>query len=454
MKLNEIHLPAACGEIIRKLNDSGHAAYAVGGCIRDSLLGRTPHDWDITTSAVPQEVLSLFPGQIAHTAGLKHGTVALLLDGEVYEVTTFRVDGTYSDSRRPDSVRFTSNITEDLARRDFTVNAMAYNDAEGLIDPFGGAEDLKKRIVRCVGDPERRFSEDALRLFRAVRFSAELGFSIEPETLTALKAGSEKISGIAVERIFEELKRTAAAPQAAAALRAAPELLFAAVPELRALEDVPQNTPYHCYDVWEHTLHALEFSPRDAVTGLAILFHDTGKKACRTTDGNGRDHFFGHAEKSAEITRLALQQLHADNATVSEVTQLVLLHDTPFDMMRSVKFRRLLAKIGFSSFFRLMDVARADSAAHAPEFVAARLHKLEEVEKEAKRLQSEDFCLTLAQLKLDGKALMELGLSGPSVGEALHVLLDEVIDGRLENDLEKLLRRAEKFAKKRQQAEK
>lgn len=449
MKQNDIRLPAPCGEIIRKLNASGHAAYAVGGCIRDSLLGRAPHDWDITTSAMPEEVLSLFAGQIAHTAGLKHGTVALLLNGEVYEVTTFRVDGVYSDSRRPDSVRFTSSITEDLARRDFTVNAMAYNDEEGLVDPFGGAADLEKKIVRCVGDPEQRFSEDALRLFRAVRFSAELGFSIEPGTLAALKAGSEKITGIAVERVYEELKRTVAAPHAADALRAAPELLFAAVPELRALENVPQNTPYHCYDVWEHTLHALDFAPRDVVTGLAVLFHDTGKKVCRTTGKDGRDHFFGHAEKSAEITRAALHRLHADNAAVSEVTQLVLLHDTPFDSLRPVKFRRLLAKTGFAAFFRLLDVSRADSAAHAPDFVAARLQKLDEAEKEAKRLQTEGYCLSLAQLAIDGRTLMELGFSGRAVGEALHTLLDEVIDGRLENSREKLLCRAEKLAEKK-----
>lgn len=270
--------------------------------------------------------------------------MTLLIDHEPYEVTTFRVDGDYTDGRHPDSVAFTTDIRDDLARRDLTINAMAYSPATGIIDPFGGQEDLKNETIRCVGDPHKRFSEDALRLMRTIRFAAVLGFTVEPETLRAVHDLHETIGRVAKERIFTELLKTVCAPYAAEALRAAPELFFCAVPQLKNLKDVPQNSKYHMYDVWGHTLHALEsIGTDDPIACLAILFHDVGKKAVRTTGEDGYDHFFGHAEKSAAFTDEALRALHCDNKTRENVAELVLLHDTVFPK-RTAKFRRLARK--------------------------------------------------------------------------------------------------------------
>ncbi|MGN0479546.1 MAG: CCA tRNA nucleotidyltransferase [Hominenteromicrobium sp.] len=439
-------IPDSCRLVLNRLTEHGFCAYAVGGCVRDSLLGLAPHDWDITTDALPETVLALFPDYPVLKTGLKHGTVTVLVDHEPYEVTTFRIDGTYSDGRRPDSVRFSASVRDDLARRDFTVNAMAYNDTEGLIDPFGGQQDLKAGLIRCVGDPYRRFSEDALRLLRAVRFAAVLGFSIEPETLSALHARSGTISVVARERIFSELKKILAAPHAAEALREAPDLLFAAVPQLACLHGVPQNNRYHCCDVFEHTLRALGNAPADCTVRLAVLLHDTGKAACRTTDANGFDHFYGHAVKSAEIARKALCALRCDNKTLQNVVTLVGLHDTVFPM-RPVKFRRLIAAIGFDLFDKLLDVCRADCAAHAPDVTAPRMAALDGSRREADRLRAENFCLSLRQLAINGDDLYALGLRGPEIGGMLNRLLDSVICGQLPNDRERLLRSAERSVK-------
>ena len=277
----QIQLPDACRTILSRLTDAGHRAYAVGGCVRDNLLGRAPHDWDIATDARPAETQAVFRDFPVIETGIRHGTVTVLLDGEPYEITTFRVDGRYSDGRRPDSVSFAATIEEDLSRRDFTVNAMAYSETDGLVDPFGGRQDLRDGLLRCVGDPETRFSEDALRLFRAVRFAAELGFSLEPETRRALDRLHGSISRVAKERIFAELKKLLTAPHAADALRICPALLFSAVPELAVLRDVPQHSRYHIYDVFEHTLHALDAAPPDETVRLAVLLHDTGRDYLR-----------------------------------------------------------------------------------------------------------------------------------------------------------------------------
>lgn len=447
----QIQLPDACRTILSRLTDAGHRAYAVGGCVRDSLLGRAPHDWDIATDARPAETQAVFRDFPVIETGIRHGTVTVLLDGEPYEITTFRVDGRYSDGRRPDSVSFAVTIEEDLARRDFTVNAMAYSETEGLVDPFGGRQDLRDGLLRCVGDPETRFSEDALRLFRAVRFAAELGFSLEPETRRALDRLHGSISRVAKERIFAELKKLLTAPHAADALRICPALLFSAVPELAVLRDVPQHSRYHIYDVFEHTLHALDAAPPDETVRLAVLLHDTGKGPCRTTGADGYDHFYGHPVKSAEIARRALQSLRCDNRTLRSVVRLVELHDLHFPM-RPIKFRRLLAALGFPLFYRLLDVARADSAAHAPEFVAPRLQALDEAEAEARRLEAAGFCRTVRQLRINGDDLIACGLRGPEIGETLDGLLRSVIDGQLENDRSALLHRVEKTLERKKGA--
>ncbi len=443
-----ISLPAACGEILQILETSGFSGYAVGGCVRDSLLGRVPHDWDIATDARPEEILRLFPDHVAHTQGVRHGTVALRIGAQTVEVTTFRLDGAYSDGRRPDSVTFTHDLREDLARRDFTVNAMAYRPKDGLHDLFGGLADLTAGVLRAVGEPERRFSEDALRLLRAVRFSAELGFSVEAGTLRAMERESGRLRAIAVERVFAELCRTVAAPHAARALRQSPRVLFSAVPELESLWNVPQNSIYHVYDVWEHTLHALENAPQEKTVRLAVLFHDVGKKAAHSVGEDGRDHFYGHAIPGAEITDRALTRLRAPNALRAEVVELVRLHDMTFPP-KPVKLRRLLAKLGYETAFRLLAVSRADSAAHAPEYVAPRLRALDETERAIRELREAGVCLSLDALAVGGSDLLALGFSGPAIGNALSALLSDVIDGRLKNEREALLRRAERLRERR-----
>lgn len=444
-------MPDACKVIVSRLAGAGYRAYAVGGCVRDSLLGRTPHDWDIATDARPEETKAVFRDLPVIETGIRHGTITVLLGGAPYEITTFRIDGAYSDGRRPDSVSFAAAIEDDLARRDFTINAIAYSETEGLIDPFGGREDLSRGVIRCVGDSEARFSEDALRLFRAVRFSAVLGFALAPETRRALKAQYRLIARVAKERIFVELKKTLTAPHAADALRICPALLFAAVPELSVLCGVPQHSRYHIYDVFEHTLHALEAALPDETVRLAVLLHDTGKGPCRTTGADGFDHFYGHPAKSAEIARSALHTLHCDNRTLREVVTLVELHDLHFPM-RPVKLRRLIASLGFPLFYKLLDVARADSAVHAPEFVAPRLSALREAEAQARRLEAEGFCRTLKQLQVNGGDLAARGLHGREIGEMLNGLLRDVVDGSLKNDRGALLRRVEKYMERKKGA--
>ena len=325
---------------------------------------------------------------------------------------------------------------------------MAYSPATGIIDPFGGQEDLKNEIIRCVGDPHKRFSEDALRLMRTIRFAAVLGFTVEPETLRAVHNLHETIGRVAKERTFTELLKTVCAPHAAEALRAAPELFFCAVPQLENLKGVPQNSKYHIYDVWEHTLHALEsIGTDDPIARLAILFHDVGKKAVRTTGEDGYDHFFGHAEKSAAFTDEALRALHCDNKTRENVTELVLLHDTVFPK-RTAKFRRLLAKLGYEQFYRLLAVSRADSLAHAPWCIEDRCKALADAKSEAEALQKADFCLSLRQLKITGKDLQAFGFQGKAIGETLNKLLDAVLCGQLPNDREVLLLHLERYTQK------
>lgn len=446
-----IVLPATCHAIISRLTQQGFHAYAVGGCIRDSLMGRAPHDWDVTTDALPADVLSVFSDCRVIETGIAHGTVTVLLDGTSTEITTFRVDGAYTDGRHPDSVHFTARVEDDLARRDFTVNAMAYNDSEGLLDPYGGQADLRARCLRCVGDAQKRFEEDALRLLRAVRFAAELGFLPEQETLHALRLNAKSIRLVAPERIFTEIRRTVSAPHAAEALRLAPELLFAAVPPLSALQNVPQNTKWHRYDVWEHTLHALQNAAPDLTVRLAVLFHDAGKAACRTTDESGTDHFYRHELKSAEIAEEALGLLRCDNRTKKDVLTLVRLHNLVFPM-RPVKLRRLLSSIGYDLFYKLMEVCLADCSAQAVSVVETRKKELAGVLREVRALEKSDACLTIRQLHIGGRELLALGIEGPDIGSFLERLLADVMCNQVQNTAPALTRRALYFKRKAKKA--
>ena len=321
-----IQIPSKVNSIIHTLQQHGHEAYAVGGCVRDSLLGRIPNDWDITTSAKPEEVKALFHRTI--DTGIQHGTVTVMIEKEGFEVTTYRIDGEYTDSRHPKEVIFTPDLQEDLRRRDFTINAMAYNEEQGLVDCFGGREDLEQRIIRCVGNAEERFSEDALRILRALRFAAQLGCTVEEDTMTAIRKLAPTLANISAERIQAELLKMLVSPNPSM-MRTVYETGISAVimPEWDAVMETGQNNPHHKYSVGEHTIHALEAVEPQKVYRLAMLFHDFGKPLVKTTDEQGIDHFYGHGDVSAELAETIMRRLKFDNDTMDTVCKLVRYHD-------------------------------------------------------------------------------------------------------------------------------
>ena len=431
-------MPEHVREILEALEGAGFAAFCVGGCVRDSLLGREPEDWDITTSARPEEVLGLF-GAEALPTGLRHGTVTVRRPGGCAEVTTFRRDGAYADHRRPESVAFTDSLEEDLARRDFTVNAMALSLRGELRDPFRGREDLAAGRIRCVGEPARRFGEDALRILRGLRFAAVLGFAIEPETAAALSAARGDLAAIAPERILTELRKLLGAERPSAVLREFPEVFGAFWPELLPMVGCDQRNFHHCYDLWEHTLHALDAVPGEESLRFAALLHDVGKPECFSLDADGVGHFYGHAAKSAERADAMLARLRAPNALREEVTELIRRHDTPLPGIPEANLRRLLRRLGEERLRRLIALQRADNLAQAPEYRAERAAGLDEVLERLDAILQEDACFSLRQLAVNGRDMLDLGFRGREIGGALDFLLNEVVEGRLENEREALL---------------
>lgn len=429
---------------IRKLNEAGFEAWAVGGCVRDSVLGKEPHDWDMTTSALPEETMAVFAGHPVIGTGLKHGTVTLLVDHEPLEITTYRVDGSYSDGRRPDSVSFTRSLAEDLARRDFTVNAMAAHPEKGIVDCFGGLEDLKSGVIRCVGEPERRFNEDSLRILRALRFSAVLGFSIEQKTAEALISLRENLSQVAVERIFSEFRRLICGKDAVRVLREFPQVFWEFMPELQPMCGFQQHNPHHIHDVWEHTLFAVENTPPEEVLRLAALLHDVGKPDTFTRDEDGTGHFYGHADASLELARGMLSRLKLDNETKSRVLMLIEYHGADIPA-RPAAVRRWLGKLGEQGFSDLLAIKWADTLAQAP-FCRERLAGLDTLADLAKEILAEEQCFSLRQLAVDGRDLMGMGMKkGPELGRVLKLLLEKVVEGECPNEKEALLRLAEEL---------
>ncbi len=427
--------------ILSALTQAGHEAFLVGGCVRDLLRGLPPHDWDICTSALPAQTQAVFASQRLLKTGLKHGTVAVLLDGASYEVTTYRVDGAYSDGRRPDGVRFVSRLEADLARRDFTMNAIAM-DAQGrLRDPFGGQDDLRRGLIRCVGKPEERFSEDGLRIMRALRFAASLGFHLEEETGKALLRSGAMLRRIAPERIQIELIKLLVGPQAPQVLRRWGGVLPEFWPQLAPLLTLEQNNPWHCYGGWEHTLHALDAAPPHPVIRLAVLLHDVGKPACRSTDEAGIDHFYGHSGVGAQLADEMLRALRLDTATRQRVTALIRCHDLPLPAQEKA-VRRALGRLGEEAFFQLLAVKRADNLGQSYPLVKDRLAQLDAVKALALQILARRDCLTLKDLAVSGRDVISAGVSpGPQVGKLLRDLLEEVTAGTLPNDRTALLGR-------------
>lgn len=434
----DIRLPEKVKYIIDTLQDAGYEAYAVGGCVRDSILGREPDDWDITTSAKPDAVKALFARTV--DTGIQHGTVTVMLQKEGFEVTTYRIDGEYEDSRHPKEVTFTASLREDLRRRDFTINAMAYNERDGLVDAFGGIEDLRKKRIRCVGEARERFTEDALRMMRAVRFSAQLGFEIGEETRAAICRLASSLRNVSAERIRTELVKLVTSPHPDK-LRIAYETGVTAVifPEFDAAMRTPQNHPHHKYTVGEHILHSMEAIPPDKVLRLAMLFHDLGKPLCRTVDENGVDHFKGHAAVSAEIAGNVMRRLKFDNDTKSRVTKLVFYHDYHIaETPRGV--RRAANKIGTELFPLLFPVKRADIAAQSGYMEAEKLETLARLETLYEEVLAANECLSLKDLAVTGRDLIDAGMQpGREIGEKLEALLELVLENPECNTKEYLL---------------
>ena len=425
-------LPQDVINILNTLNQQGFPAYAVGGCVRDMFLNRTPQDWDITTAAPPDVILSAFPKTVP--TGLAHGTVTVLLPGGQYEVTTFRVDGIYEDHRKPESVTFTDNICEDLARRDFTMNAMAYHPETGLVDPFGGREDIEKKLIRCVGDPLVRFDEDALRMLRAVRFSAQTGFIVHEDILVAMKQLAPLLSAISGERIRDELMKTLLSDRPAhIELLHETGLLSVILPELDRCFSVSQKIKYHIFDVGHHSLKALENTPKDPVIRLAALLHDIGKPDKKTTDENGINHFKGHDLVSADLADGILSRLRFDNKTKEQVTCLIRFHDRRFVLTKKC-IRRAIAAIGEELFPKLVDLQRADNYGQNPEFLAERLKHHEHVMALYDEIISGGDALTVKHLAIGGNDLLAMGYKGKDIGNALSKALELVLDDPTKNE--------------------
>ena len=438
----KIILPEKVKFIIDVITQAGYEAYAVGGCIRDSILGRVPDDWDITTSAKPEQVKALFRRTI--DTGIEHGTVTVMLDKEGFEVTTYRIDGEYEDSRHPKDVIFTANLVEDLKRRDFTINAMAYNDTSGLVDIFGGVEDIERKIIRCVGNAEERFTEDALRIMRAIRFSAQLGYCIEEETREAITKLAGNLVHISAERIQTELIKLLVSPHPDY-LRTAYETGVTKVilPEFDACMETPQRNIHHCHNVGEHTLHALTEVPRDKVLRLTMLFHDIGKPGVHTIDEQGNSHFYGHQKVGGEMTRKIMKRLRFDNDTLQKTVRLVEYHDYGKAAAPDKTFvRRAINKIGEDIYPFLYEVKKADILAQSTFERAAKLENLERERQLYQEIVENEECVSLKTLAVTGRDLIERGMKpGKELGDSLHELLEHVLDHPEDNKREILLKR-------------
>ena len=435
-------MPKNVDTAINLLQSAGFEAYAVGGCVRDSLLGKTPNDWDITTSAKPEDMKSVFINFHCIDTGIKHGTVTVVIDGEPLEITTFRLDGEYEDNRHPKSVTFTSNLGADLGRRDFTVNAMAYSKKTGTVDLFGGQNDLKNKIIRCVGDPDRRFNEDALRILRALRFASALDFEIEEKTAQSLLKNRALLGNISEERIAKELLKLVCGKGAKRILTDFAPVLFEILPELQPMYKNSHDNPHHCYDIYEHTLIAVESIDPEPTLRFAMLLHDCGKPAVKKFDENGVAHFYGHQRISAEISAQILARLKVSNKFRDEILFLVSNHDRWELYENTEKMPRYLSKFGLDGVLKLLKVMRADVLAQSPEY-RYRLDQIADAEEIAKNLAAQKPCLSLSELQINGRTLMDIGIpQGRKLGAVLAQLLDEVIDGVTKNTQEALTTRA------------
>ena len=433
-------LPRTVADLITRLEQAGYSAYAVGGCVRDSLLSLVPHDWDLCTSARPEEMLEVFRGERVAETGLKHGTLTVIVDHVPYEITTFRTDGAYTDHRHPDSVSFVREVAGDLSRRDFTVNAMAYSPRTGLVDLFGGQEDLARRVIRCVGVPRERFTEDALRILRALRFASVFDFDIDPETDAALRELAPTLENVAAERVRDELFKLLCGSGVGRILRAYPDVIACVIPDVRPMIGYDQRNHHHSYDLWEHTVQGIEGVPPEADLRLTMLLHDTGKPSVCTLDEKGEAHYRGHQAASAEIAERVTDALRCDRETRERVIRLVRHHDIPMrtdsgavNLDRTFLLRRLNS-FGEKDLRALFLIHCADRTATGYSTREREEQRLAERMGALDALLAEQPCFTLKDLAVNGNDLKALGLRGPALGDALQQLLEAVMDGRVPNE--------------------
>ena len=441
-----IKLPETIKFVLGKLGKNGFSAYAVGGAVRDYILGNPANDWDVTTSALPDETEKVFSEFKVIKTGIKHGTVTVIVNGCPVEITTFRKESGYTDNRHPDNVEFVSDLAEDLKRRDFTVNSLAYNEKEGLIDLYGGLSDLKNEIIRTVGDPRERFSEDALRILRAVRFSSKLGFTIEEKTYAAAKELKENLKNVSAERIFSEFTKTLCGKNVKNALLFYHEIITEIIPEMKLCVGFEQHSKWHLYDVYEHIVRSVEYIRPTAELRLTMFFHDIGKPDCFfTRDGEG--HFYGHPEVSAEKTDKILRRLKAPTAFREEVVFLVKNHDVRLSDSE-IKNRKKLNEIGKERFFLLLDVKKADNAAQGTALAEKEGKEIDKIRAIAEKIIENGEVYDIKQLKISGEDLIKTGFSGKEIGEEMEKLLNACMENNLGNDEESLKAAAEKdFAK-------
>lgn len=427
-------IPKYAEIIADKLTEKGFEAYFVGGCVRDVFMGNTPHDFDITTNASPDEIKRVFSDFRTILTGEKHGTVTVVSEGENVEVTTYRVDGEYKDSRHPESVMFTTDINEDLARRDFTMNAIAFKD--DFVDPYDGIGDIKNKIIRTVGEADKRFNEDALRIMRALRFAATLGFEIESDTKRSIHKNAQLLKNISPERIYVEFSKLLMGKNSEKILLEYGDVLAVFAPCIIPTIGFDQKNKYHIYDVYTHMVKSTCVAPFDLKIRLALFFHDVGKPDCFTIDEKG-GHFKGHSEISHDKAKEVLDYLKVDNNTKNTVLDLIKYHQRV--VLPEKKYvKRFLSKFSFEFFDMLIEVMRADTLAHS-DYALGNLKDIERLKSLKEEIKKDEDCISLKALKVNGNDLIKMGFEGKRIGEVLNTLLEMVIDGKVENDKEKLI---------------
>lgn len=433
--MKQFQLPQDVETLLQKLNEAGFEAFLVGGCVRDMLMGIEPQDYDITTDAGPQQIKNVYRDFHIIETGLKHGTLTIRFNHASYEITTYRSESSYADHRHPDSIFFSKSLTEDLKRRDFSINSMAYSPLTGLIDPYDGQGDLKRQLIRCVGDPEDRFNEDALRILRCLRFASRYGFDIESGSKEALFRLKDTLKLISAERVAAEVNEILCSDGIASCLREYRDIFTVFIPELAAMFDYDQHCKYHCHDLWEHTIQTVSLTKKDVATRWAALLHDLGKPAVKTADENGECHFYDHPAVSEQLARVILSRLKFSNDLKKEICFLIKYHDYPLESRKAIK--KILNLSDLHSLEKLLDLKRADNHATEPLYHLDAAY-FQNILKTAQEILEAQEAFRISDLKVNGRHLLELGVERTRIASVLKELLEQVISDELKNEYQEL----------------